>query len=158
MEVYNKFVWFLALETGGRISELLSLRKEDIDLKGARILFRGMSTKSGRNRYVPLRPEAVREIREWSVYPDGRMFRWTDFKKPSKRFTQALKNLGLHETSSSKRTFHTLRHTYASHLLMNGYNIFVVSRWLGHSSVRVTEKHYGHLIPESVEVKLPYSD
>jgi len=60
---------FLALETGGRISELLSLREDDIDLKSARILFRGISTKSGRNRYVPLHPDTVKVIERWKVYP-----------------------------------------------------------------------------------------
>ena len=147
---------FLALETGGRISELLSLRKEDIDIEGARILFRGKSTKSGKNRYVPLRSKAMLEIKGWKPHHDGRIFRWYDAKKPSKRFTQALRQLGLDKTSSGRRTFHTLRHTYASHLLMTGHNIFVVSRWLGHSSVNVTEKHYGHLIPEMLQVDLPY--
>ena len=147
---------FLALETGGRISELLTLQKEDIDLKGTRILFRGKFTKSGRNRYVPLRPDTVKEIEKWKDYPDGRLFRWNDHKKPSKLFTQALRKLNLYETSHGKRTFHTLRHAYASHLLMAGVNIFVVSRWLGHSSVSVTENHYGHLIPDTVEVDLPW--
>ncbi|NQS99158.1 MAG: tyrosine-type recombinase/integrase [candidate division Zixibacteria bacterium] len=60
------------------------------------------------------------------------------------------------KTNTGTRSFHTLRHTYASHLLMYGVNIFIVSRWMGHSSVRVTEKHYGHLIPETVAVELPW--
>ncbi len=50
---------FLALETGGRISELLTLQGEDLDLEEGRILFRGKSTKSGKNRYVPFRHKAV---------------------------------------------------------------------------------------------------
>ena len=147
---------FLALETGGRLSELLSLQKNDLDIKGARILFRGASTKSGRNRYVPLRPEAVDEISQWQVYSDSRLFRWVDFSKPSKLFTKILVKLNLKNTSTGKRTFHTLRHTYASHLLMSGINIFLVSRWMGHSTVKVTENHYGHLIPEMCKVSLPY--
>ena len=40
---------------------------------------------------------------------------------------------------------------------MTGINIFVVSRWLGHSSVKVTEKYYGHLIPDTVNVSLPWT-
>ena len=68
-----------------------------------------------------------------------------------------LQKLNLWKTNSGTRSFHTLRHTYASHLLMSGVNIFIVSRWMGHSSVKVTEKNYGHLIPNSVEVKLPWS-
>jgi len=155
----NETMWrlvFLALETGGRTSKLLALREDDLDLEGGRILFRGKSTKSGKNRYIPLHSKAVLEIKGWKPHYDERVFRWSDSKKPSKRFTQALRQLGLDKTSSGRRTFHTLRHTYASHLLMAGVNIFIVSRWLGHSSVTVTENHYGHLIPEMLQVDLPY--
>ena len=155
----NEMLWrlvLLALETGGRLSELVALTGNDIDLQNARALFRGPTTKSGRNRYVPLRPETVEEINEWHVYSDGRLFRWVDFSKPSKLFTKILVKLKPKNTSTGKCTFHTLRHTYASHLLMNGVNIFIVSRWLGHSSVKVIESHYGHLIPEMLKVSLPY--
>jgi integrase len=44
-------------------------------------------------------------------------------------------------------TFHTLRHTYASHAIMNGVPLLVVARNLGHSDTRMVEKHYGHLAP-----------
>lgn len=44
--------------------------------------------------------------------------------------------------------FHDLRHTFASHLVMSGVNIFQVSKWLGHSSVTITEKYYAHFAPD----------
>ena len=147
---------FLALETGGRLSELAALTGNDIDLQNARVLFRGPTTKTGQRRYVPLRSIAVEEIKTWSVKKDKKIFHWQHPSNASKRFRQLLRELNLRETNSGARSFHTLRHTYASHLLMAGVNIFVVSRWMGHSSVRVTEKHYGHLIPNSVEVELPW--
>jgi integrase len=43
--------------------------------------------------------------------------------------------------------FHTTRHTFASHAVMNGAPLLVVARALGHSSTRMVEKHYGHLAP-----------
>ena len=162
LEACNNFdpeLWrlvFLALETGGRISELLTLKMKDIDLMKERLLFRGTFTKSGKNRFVPLRPSAAIEIKKWILKPNQQLFRWNDHKKPSKLFTNILRRLSLQTTECGKRTFHTLRHTYASHLLMSGHNIFIVSRWLGHSSISITEKHYGHLIPEMVKLKLPY--
>ena len=42
-------------------------------------------------------------------------------------------------------TFHCLRHTFASHMLSRGAPIYKVAKFLGHSSVVVTEQHYGHL-------------
>ena len=147
---------FLALETGGRLSELNYLTGDDIDLKNGRVLFRGPTTKTGQRRYVPLREKAVEEMQSWGIEKERNLFHWQYSSNASKRFRALLRELNLRETRTSTRSFHTLRHTYASHLLMNGVNIFTVSRWLGHSSVRVTEKHYGHLIPDTVEVKLEW--
>lgn len=42
-------------------------------------------------------------------------------------------------------TFHILRHTYASHAVMNGMHIGVLSAHLGHKDTRITERHYAHL-------------
>ena len=41
--------------------------------------------------------------------------------------------------------FHGLRHTWASHAVMNGVPLMVVARNLGHASVKMVEQHYGHL-------------
>jgi integrase len=41
--------------------------------------------------------------------------------------------------------FHGLRHTWASHAVMNGVPLMIVARNLGHSDTRMVEKHYGHL-------------
>ena len=147
---------FLALETGGRLSELNALTSDDIDMKNGRVLFRGPTTKTGQRRHVPLREKAVEEIQSWGIEKSKNLFHWQYPSNASKRFRALLGGLNLRKTRSSTRSFHTLRHTYASHLLMNSVNIFTVSRWLGHSSVRVTEKHYGHLIPDTVEVKLEW--
>jgi integrase len=46
--------------------------------------------------------------------------------------------------------FHCLRHTYASHAVMNGVPLFVVAKNLGHSDTRMVEKHYGHLAPSYI--------
>ena len=155
----HEIMWrvvYLALETGGRVSELISLIGFDIDIENARVLFRGDTTKTGQRRYVPLRSKAVNEIMKWKLEPDKKVFIWKYPTNPSHNFRKLLQEINLRKTVNSTRSFHTLRHTYASHSLMSGVNIFIVSRWLGHSSVKVTEKHYGHLIPNIVEVKLPW--
>ena len=48
--------------------------------------------------------------------------------------------------------FHDLRHTHASHLLVAGVNVKVVSRRLGHESIEITLKYYAHLMPGSDEL------
>ena len=44
-------------------------------------------------------------------------------------------------------SFHGLRHTWASHAVMNGVPLLVVAKNLGHADTRMVEKHYGHLAP-----------
>ncbi len=60
-------------------------------------------------------------------------------------FKAAAKRAGL----SKKLRLHDLRHTFASHYMMNGGDIFKLSRILGHSSVIVTEKVYAHLAKDA---------
>ena len=155
----HEMMWrliYLALETGGRISELLSLTGDDIDLNEAKVLFRGPSTKTGQRRHVPLRKEAVEIIKKWKINNNENIFPWAYAANPAQKFRKLLREMNLWKTRSGSRSLHTLRHTYASHLLMRGINIFIVSRWMGHSSVKVTEKHYGHVIPNTIEVDLPW--
>jgi integrase len=47
-------------------------------------------------------------------------------------------------------SFHILRHTWASHAVMNGVPLMVVAKNLGHADTRMVEKHYGHLAPSFI--------
>jgi integrase len=46
--------------------------------------------------------------------------------------------------------FHVLRHTWASHAVMNGVPLLLVAKNMGHKDTRMVEKHYGHLAPSYV--------
>lgn len=154
----DKVFWrlvYLALETGGRLTELLSLTAKDIELDNSRVFFKGESAKNLERRHVPIRSNAVEKISSWNLKNTESLFSWKLANSVSRRFRNFLIRHDLRTRNNADRSFHTLCHTYASHLLMEGINIFVVSRWLGHSSVLVTEKHYGHVIPDRVEVLLP---
>ncbi|MCZ6690345.1 MAG: tyrosine-type recombinase/integrase [Planctomycetota bacterium] len=50
--------------------------------------------------------------------------------------------------------FTTLRHTFASWLTMKGVSLHKISKFLGHSSVTTTEKHYAGLVPESLHADI----
>jgi integrase/recombinase XerD len=58
----------------------------------------------------------------------------------SRMFKSASKKAGLENLR-----FHDLRHTFAQRLISRGESLYKVSKILGHSSVVVTEQHYGHL-------------
>jgi len=46
-------------------------------------------------------------------------------------------------------TIHAIRHTVASRLVQNGVDLYVVAKWLGHTSIKTTER-YAHLAPENL--------
>jgi integrase len=52
-------------------------------------------------------------------------------------------------------SFHGLRHTWASHAVMNGVPLLVVAKNLGHSDTHMVEKHYGHLAPSYIRAGAP---
>jgi integrase len=136
----------LALHTGMRRSEILHLRWQDMDFRREEVRVENMEghlTKSGRTRTVPM-TELVREhfrpLRQIGfLFPglNGKPQRQLD-----KSFKSALKRAGI-----EKFRFHDLRHTFASHLTMQGVPQRAVQELLGHGSGRMTER-YSHLSPK----------
>jgi site-specific recombinase XerD len=93
-------------------------------------------------------------LRELALKRDGNklVFPGEDHKprsKPGVRFPfkQAAKRAGLPDTLR----FHDLRHTFASHWVLDGGDIFRLSKILGHANVTITQKVYAHLAPEAWE-------
>ena len=100
------------------------------------------SGKGGKSRLVPVHPELRRALKNALAYGDisqGRIFdahpttAWRWVKTAVKRAEE----LGAIPPGKRVST-HTLRHSYARHLLMNGIPINYLSRWLGHSSIQTT--------------------
>jgi integrase len=148
-----------ALGTGLRISELTALRWADVDIERRLIaVHRGRqgTTKSGKVRHVPLLNTLLPLVREMAlrdgaelVFPGevGRDGKPGVRSLPGVRvpFKQAAKRAGLTEDLR----FHDLRHTFASHWVLDGGDIFRLSKILGHSSVVITQRTYAHLAPEA---------
>jgi integrase len=68
-------------------------------------------------------------------------------KEPSAAFSRAVDRVGLNDSIVDKRqkiTFHSLRHTYASWLVEAGVSLYVVSKLLGHKSLKMTAR-YAHV-------------
>jgi integrase len=144
--------------TGLRRGELCRLRWRDVDL-GQRLLTvrsrsGGGKTKSGNERQLPLRGDALDVLRRLHEErrPDGgeHVFRDGEGRniKPnraSKRFKFFVRKAKLPERERLR--LHSLRHTAGSWLAMRGVPMRVIQAILGHSTVQVTER-YSHLQPE----------
>ena len=136
---------------GLRVSEALDLEVRDLSLDTASPTLRVRSGKGGKTRLVPVHPELHGAFRNALAYGDisqGRLIEahtttaWRWVKTAVKRAEE----LGAISTGKHIST-HTLRHSYARHLLMNGIPINYLSRWLGHSSIQ-TALIYLELVPD----------
>jgi len=140
----------LALGTGLRFGELIALRWEDIDFETEELTIRQSyakgvlgSTKSNRIRHVPM-CSAVCDVLCLMRKKEGLVF--TDpaanpFKQHVciKKLHSICRKAGLREIG-----WHTLRHTFASHLAQKGANLSAVQQLLGHSDIRTTMR-YAHI-------------
>lgn len=136
------------LHTGGRLNELLTLRWADIDFDRGIVSFRKETTKSRKERQVPLTPElaaTLRRLRPGSS--DQRVFEYNGRQLVSVRsaFKRACRKAEL----GRDVVFHTLRHSFASWFVMNGGDPYRLQKYLGHSTMTLTQR-YSHLSAEFI--------
>ena len=144
----------LALFTGCRRGELLGLEWSRVDLHRNVIRLQAQHTKSGAPRVIPLCNEARaaligRQRFRASHCPDA-PFVFVNYEgvrigSIKRSFSTACRRTGI-----SDFRIHDLRHTFASWLVTEGVPLLEVSRLLGHSTVKMTER-YAHLAPDSLE-------
>ncbi len=134
-------VLVVALYTGMRKSEILRLTWNDIDLDQRVIYVR--NSKNGMAREIPISDELLSTL---SSLPKsgGAVFRHADGSAVNSirtAFDNAVKRAQIEEFS-----FHDLRHTFASHLVMHGVELVTVKELLGHKTIQMTLR-YAHLSP-----------
>ena len=134
-----------AVNTGCRKEEILSLAWDQVDLEHGIISLH--KTKNMESRKVPIN-DPVKEVLEellearCSDYVFMNTRTGTRLKDLKRSFRTAVKKAGLGDDV----VFHSLRHTFASHLVMAGVDIPTVSRLMGHKSLAMTMR-YSHLAP-----------
>ncbi|HQB82123.1 MAG TPA: site-specific integrase [Candidatus Rifleibacterium sp.] len=144
---------------GLRLSEAVSLTINDID--GARHLLKVCGGKGRKDRYVPIPEVLIEELRDyWRAYrPTSFLFFGVHKSKRIRRATiQKTFKLVLKEVGITKKvSVHTLRHSYATHLLDGGVGIRTIQEILGHSSLTTTAI-YAHLSEKTKSTALPVVD
>jgi integrase len=149
-----------AILTGAREGELAGLAWEDVDFARGMLWFRRSysgPTKSGKARPVVL-VDALRPIlqaRRMRVGAAGRVFTskaGTPLQPSARVFQEVLRRV-LERGGFPPRyiTFHSLRHTFASHVMMDGGDLYRLQRLLGHQSAAMTQR-YAHLSPAAFDV------
>lgn len=132
-----------AYATGLRAAEVVSLRLADLD--SSRMVIRVEHGKGGKDRYVMLSPQLLGILRGY-----WRLARPTHWLFPGRHTEHPLHPAALHAACRSacaaagldKRvTVHTLRHSFATHLLEGGTDIRIIQALLGHTNLQTTARY-----------------
>lgn len=152
------FVEF-ALSTGGRLETILHIQKKDIDLDNKTVNLNNLKTK---RRYTGFLQDDLIEIlkdylpllnaNDFVITQKGLQDKKADHKQIHRRLKPILDklfNVGLKDDDITNRcVIHTLRHTFASHLAINGTPIFTIQKLMDHSDIKMTLR-YAKLAPDS---------
>lgn len=153
LTVKEKAVFELLYATGLRVSELVNLEIKNVDFKNNLIKTTG---KGSKERFVPVGKKAKAALNEYlkqrelilktkfgSNHKENAIFINDNGKKITRQWVyNFIKKQG--ETIHKQISPHTIRHSFATHLLENGADLRAVQELLGHSSV-VTTQLYTHI-------------
>ncbi|WDF73925.1 site-specific integrase [Novosphingobium sp. KACC 22771] len=144
--IKHQAILSVAYGAGLRAAEVTHLRVRDIDSE--RMLLRVECGKGGRHRNAMLAQDLLLLLREWwkigrkegVMHPDGWLFPGQHYLKPiSTRQVHRIAAEAAHAAGISKRVGpHTLRHSFATHLLEDGVDIRVIQVLLGHTQLQTT--------------------
>ncbi len=141
----------LALSTGARQAEIMTLRYGQIDF--ARKVITLGKTKNGETRALPLVSTAfellqerakVRALHDDRVFPPTKLARKSDCLDLRQPWEKAIKVAGIKDFH-----WHDLRHTAASYLAMSGVSLVEISKMLGHRTLQMVSR-YSHLSEEHI--------
>jgi len=147
---------FVAAYTGARRSEVLKLRKSDVDLDMNLIHFR--NTKNGEDRSIRISGK-LRDFLQKHIHtheseyaipdPEGKMI-------GRQRLQRAMRRFKKHFPIGKNWGPHALRHSFAYNFLKMGGNMYQLQAILGHKSIDVTVDTYGQIAAQDVENACPY--
>jgi integrase/recombinase XerD len=151
--IKHRTIIMLLYSSGLRVSEISHLKITDIDSKSMRI--KVVQGKGSKDRYTLLSQQVLVELRAYYIIykPKEYLFNGSGPGRPlsvrsiEHLVQKALIQLGL---ESKNYTVHTIRHSFATHLVDNGTDLHTVKELLGHSSLQTTMR-YMHLTTKRIE-------
>lgn len=140
------------LNTGIRLTALLSLQWNDLDFEHQQITLRASTAKNRTNKTVPMNSEVLKALLKLKNSPercldcDDYVFINPRTKTRYKNITKLWKKLK-NKAQIEDLRFHDLRHNFASQLVMNGVELNTVREVMTHSDLKMTLR-YAHLAPD----------
>jgi site-specific recombinase XerD len=153
----HRLLLMLVYSSGLRVSEAVALKKNQVDFERKTLLVR--SAKGRKDRYTLLSERAaafikeycsIFDISEW-LFPGKNTKQHLSIRAAQNIFEKALSHAAIEKDVS----IHSLRHTFATHLLENGTDIRYIQNLLGHANLKTTER-YTHIASRSLlRIKSP---
>lgn len=154
--VKHRVMLSLAYGAGLRVSEVIKLRIGDIDLDGLSVMIR--DGKGGKDRISILPERLSNDLRRMTMgrTADQYLFESERCGSLTTRTAQLVfeKSLELAGVQKSA-TFHSLRHSFATHLLENGVDIRYIQQLLGHASITTTQQYTKVTNPQLKNIRSP---
>jgi len=147
----HKAILMTIYSAGLRLSELIELKVSDIDSKRGLIKIR--QSKGNKDRYVMLSEKLLDTLRDYySQYkPKSSLFEGQNKEKYSPRSVQQVFKSALEKAGVKKdASVHTLRHSFATHLLEKGTDIRYIQKLLGHKNISTTQI-YTHITKDAFD-------
>ena len=147
----------LAYATGLRLNEVVHLKPADLD--SSRMQIRVSSGKGNKDRYTLFPAGLLDQLREYYRFYRPKTFLFegmTPGQPYSARSAQAVLKKALTSAGISKEaSFHTLRHSFATHLMEQGTSIRILQDLLGHRSLKTTSVYLHVCKFEAAQIKSP---
>ncbi len=138
----------LALNTGSRLTTLQNICKKDIDLSNKLLTLKDFKNNTTYKTFLTDDLNSLLEIRIKPLEQNDKIFKTTQEVK-ARNILNDLFNIGINEDDrKNKVVIHTLRHTFASHLAINGTPIFTIQKLMNHKDIKMTLR-YAKLSPDS---------
>ena len=155
----NKAMLELMYASGLRVTELINLKPNDVDLENNTVRTMG---KGKKERIIPIGDYATVSVKNYlyNYRPDNKkcdyLFLNNHYNQMTRQgFFKVMKKLLLEKGINIKFSPHTLRHSFASHMLSNGADLRTIQELLGHSNISTTEIY---LYVNSKEIRKNYDN
>ncbi|MBI5754827.1 tyrosine-type recombinase/integrase [Candidatus Peregrinibacteria bacterium] len=152
----HRLLLSLAYGSGLRVSEVIDLKVKDVDFSELTIHLKEAKGKKDRITVFP--EKLIMDMRNLSAGKDGNEFLFSSERggKLTTRTAQKIFENALQKTGIQKgATFHSLRHSFATHLLENGVDVRYVQELLGHHNIRTTQIYTRVTNPGLKKIKSP---
>ncbi|WP_413299720.1 tyrosine-type recombinase/integrase [Bacillus sp. 1P10SD] len=143
----DKVIVFVLLDTMVRISELVAMKRSNVDIKNGIIKLEAMGTKTRKAREVPISTKTSKLLKEYmketeDFYDDYLFLTYDGHLMNHATVRINLRDFGREAGITNKRVSpHTFRHTGALFYIMNGGDPFSLQKILGHSDISMTRKY-----------------